>query len=122
MERGAAHESEYAIERSLYHQVVAAVRGRLAERGLPNIVTGDQSKTNTTLLVSPQGVAYVPNGNKKCFVPRSVRDTPLRQIVDLSTLASRDEQYQATLGGTGLHADYRHPNWEARNLAIPSDL
>ncbi len=120
MERGEASREQYQIEEVIYRQVMLAVRDKLAQRGLPDIVTGDQDKTNTTLLLSPQGMAYVPSADKKYFVGCSVRNTDLASIVTKSTLANRDTQYIATLGGTHGNYTYRHPYWEEELVGRPA--
>ncbi len=119
MERGSANRSAYQLDDANYQQTVSAVRGKLTEKGLPDIITGDQDKTNITLLVSPQGFVYVPSGNEKHFVPNSLRNTPLREVINSSILASRERQYRGTLGGTRGKHTYRHPEWEAKIVSFP---
>jgi hypothetical protein len=119
MERGAVNAALYQIDDDTYRQTVAAVRDVLAARGLMDIVTGDQAKINTTLLVSPQGIAYMPVGSEKHFVPLSLRNTPLRRIVGRTALASRETQYMTNLGGTSRVHTTRHPKWEALFVDFP---
>ncbi len=119
MERGAANESQYALDEDIYRETIARARRELAARGIGDIITGDQVKRNTTLIVSPQGVAYVPNGIEKQFVPLSVRDTALSHIVGQTALVGHDEQYVSNTAETSGSGLYRHPEWEAFLLTRP---
>ncbi len=112
MERGAMNVATYQIDDQMQEETEERIRRKLEDKGLPNIVRGYDDKVGFNFIVSPQGIAYVPSRDEKRFVPRSLRNTSLRDVVASSDLQTGKQQ------NAGRYR-YRHPQWEVELMSKP---